>query len=173
MRWVSHIAIGGATAAVINPMLVPAAVLGATAPDWMEWIYQLITGRNIPHRGPTHYLVFWIAGIAIGVFLFDWNGILTAFCWGGLSHVLADSLTITGVPVGPWSDRRVHLFGGRLRTGEPAEYAVVGGIVGLCIGLSILLGESGWSPFFYQWHELYSDGVIDGSEWRANRFRLL
>jgi inner membrane protein len=53
--------------------------------------------------------------------LWDWHGLVFWFSLGGLLHVLCDALTVTGVPLGPWSDRRFHLFGGRVRTGAPLE----------------------------------------------------
>jgi inner membrane protein len=28
-------------------------------------------------------------------------------------------------------------------------------------------------PYFFNWEGLYEQGVIDGSEWRANRFHFL
>jgi hypothetical protein len=31
---------------------------------------------------------------------------------------------------------------------------------------------NGWYPFFYDWTGLYERGIIDGSEWKANRFRF-
>ncbi|WP_006786994.1 metal-dependent hydrolase [Thiorhodospira sibirica] len=95
------------------------------------------------------------------------------FALGGLSHVLADAMTVTGVPFGPWSDRRFHLFGGRIRTGDPAEYVFAGVVVVICAALFTVLGVSGFYPFFYDWINLYNTGVIDGAEWRANRFRLI
>jgi acyl-CoA synthetase (AMP-forming)/AMP-acid ligase II len=40
------------------------------------------------------------------------------------------------VPLGWWSDRRFHLFGGRFRTGQLGEYWFSGAIVLACIGLA-------------------------------------
>jgi inner membrane protein len=37
MRWVSHAAIAGSLAALAHPAAVPVAILGSTAPDWLEW----------------------------------------------------------------------------------------------------------------------------------------
>ena len=30
----------------------------------------------------------------------------------------------------------------------------------------------GFLPFFYDWAGLYKSGLIDGLEWKTNRFRL-
>lgn len=38
MRWAAHIAVGAGLAAAVNPLTIPAAVVGATAPDWLEWV---------------------------------------------------------------------------------------------------------------------------------------
>ena len=51
----------------LKKALLPAAVLGATAPDWLEWV-----GRNhLPlahanHRGATHNLLGWVLVTALG-----------------------------------------------------------------------------------------------------------
>ncbi|MBE0506969.1 MAG: metal-dependent hydrolase [Marinospirillum sp.] len=172
MKWINHVAIGGATTALINPALVPVAMLGATAPDWMEWIAKGI-GRPVKHRGPTHYLAVWLVAL-LAAWILEPTGVLAAFAWGGLTHIICDAMTVSGVPFSPYSDRRFHLFGGRFRTGDPAEYAISFGVVAACVGVFMMIGSasSGWYPFFYDWHGLYNQGVIDGSEWRANRFRF-
>jgi len=204
MKWVNHVAIAGAVTAVWKPELVPVAVLGSTAPDWMEWVYARATGgyvarggahsrtrkpqaakaqttkpsarHSIMHRCPTHVVMSWVAGLAFGLFVWDWHHALAAFCAGGLSHVLCDALTVQGVPLGWWSDRRFHLFGGRLRTGQMGEYWVAGAVLLACVGLSTVTrhwGEDGFSPFFYDWEQMYRDGKIDAKEWKENRFRWL
>lgn len=38
MKWQNHILIAGALTATIDPLLAPGALLGATAPDWLEWL---------------------------------------------------------------------------------------------------------------------------------------
>ncbi len=174
MKWVNHIAIAGATTAVINPTLVPFAVLGGTAPDWLEWVFAAL-GRKVKHRTVTHYVTGWAIGLAAALLLWDFNGILAGFFYGGLTHVLVDSLTIAGVPFSPHSDRKFHLFGGRLRTGAAGEYFVAWGIVGVCLIVSMTLKPiiSGFYPYFYGWGNLYEQGLIDGKEWKDNRFNIL
>lgn len=172
MKWVNHVAIGASTAAVINPILVPLAALGATAPDWLEWLSK-VSGKPVRHRTTTHILLVWLVGFAGALFL-DPLGLVTAFLWGGLTHILCDALTVSGVPFSPYSDRRFHLFGGRLRTGDPPEYVIAGLVVLVCAAAVLLFTRetNGWAPFFYDWMGLYNTGVIDGAEWRTNRFRF-
>lgn len=174
MKWVNHMAIAGATTALVSPPLVPVAILGSTAPDWMEWVLEA-TGTRVKHRGVTHYLLAWAVALAFFAVLWDFHGIGAAFAFGGLTHVLADSLTVSGVPFAPHSDRRFHLFGGRLRTGGAGEYGIAWGIVGICLLFAVLIkpGAGRWYPFFYDWGGLYNDGLIDGKEWKDNRFRFL
>lgn len=171
MKWFSHLAIGGATAAVVSPALVPLAMLGSTAPDWLESV-AAFSGRAVKHRATTHYLAVWL--LALGAcWLLDPTGLATAFAYGGVTHIFCDAMTVSGVPFSPYSKRRFHLFGGRFRTGDPAEYVIAFAVVAVCAAVSLLFsGSGGWYPFFYDWAGLYSEGVIDGSEWRANRFRF-
>lgn len=174
MKWVNHILIGGATAAVINPLFVPVAVLGATAPDWLEFVSKLL-GRPVRHRTVTHILIIWFFAFVAAIF-FDPIGIFSAFAWGGLTHIICDSLTVSGVPFSPYSDRRFHLFGGRLRTGDPSEYIVSFIVIIICAALITLMSssnsDSGFMPFFYNWMNLYNNGVVSGLEWKINRFRF-
>ena len=173
MKWINHIAIAGATTAVINPVLVPVAILGSTAPDWLEWVIKAVTGQDVKHRGVTHYVLGWFIALLFALLLWDFHGMLAAFFWGGLTHVLADSMTVSGVPFAPNSERRFHLFGGRLRTGEAGEYAVAWGIVAVCaVAMQLLNTSTNWYPFFYDWAGLYEQGLIDGKEWKDNRFRF-
>jgi inner membrane protein len=172
MKWINHLAIAGATTAVINPVLVPVALLGSTAPDWLEWILKAL-GQNVKHRGVTHYVLGWVVALLFALLLWDFHGLLAAFFWGGLTHVLADSMTVSGVPFSPHSDRRFHLFGGRLRTGQPGEYAIAWGIVAVCaVAMQLIHTGNDWYPFFYDWAGLYEQGIIDGKEWKDNRFRF-
>lgn len=164
-------AIAGATCAVAAPPLVPLAILGSTAPDWMEWI-AMVGGRPVPHRGPTHWLSAWALVLAFFALLWDYHGLGAAFAWGGLTHVLADSLTVTGVPFSPLSDRRFHLAGGRLRTAGTGEYFVAWGLVMACwLAAGQLRTPEGYIPFFPDWAARYEAGTATAKEWRDNRFR--
>lgn len=172
MKWVSHVAIAASLAAPVNPMAVPAAALGATAPDWFEWILAF-AGKKVKHRTVTHYLAAWLLLAAFAALVWDWRGWLFWFAIGGATHWMCDALTIQGAPVGWWSDRRVHLFGGRVRTGSAAEYLITGGFVLAAAMLTWHTHDAGFIPFFYDWGGMYEQGIIDGSEWRANRFHFL
>ena len=58
MKWVNHVLIAGSVTAVYDVRLVPPTIIGATAPDWMEWVLKFI-GRPVKHRTVTHYLSVW------------------------------------------------------------------------------------------------------------------
>lgn len=174
MKWVNHVVIGAAPCALAAPALVPVAILGATAPDWLEWVGK-ITGRPIKHRGPTHHLALWAIALGFFAVVADFGGIGAAFAWGGLSHVLADALTVAGVPFSPLSDRRFHLLGGRLRTGGAGEFMVAWGLVVFCMLLALMFkgwGAGGYLPFFPDWAARYDRGEATAKEWRDNRLRL-
>jgi len=173
MKWVNHIAIGGSIMAVIHAELVPITILGATAPDWMEKVGNAL-GRRIKHRTVTHYVASWTALLAFSVFFWDYHHIIAAFASGGLSHVLCDALTVSGVPMGWWSDRRFHLFNGQLKTGQIGEYLVAGTVV-IASGFAMYMVRahtSAYMPFFFDWGDYYHRGLIDGYEWKLNRFRF-
>jgi inner membrane protein len=174
MKWINHIVIGGSIAAAINPSLVPVAIAGSTAPDWLEWVLESI-GKKVGHRTVTHYVSGWVVGMTFGLFIWDFHDIIFWFAIGGLTHVIADSLTVMGVPIGYWSDRRFHLFGGRLRTGQSGEYFISAGVVlfAVIVGWGSGTFKDGFTPFFFRWDQLYQEGVIDAYEWKSNRFRWI
>ena len=139
---VSHVTIGTAGWAAfatyvghpLSPEAVPAAILGSLAPDIdypRSWI-----GRNLPfisyplaklvsHRGITHSAFALLAG---GFALYQWghiaDGLLGAFLVGYLLHLLADWLTISGIPVF-WPFRKRYSSPITIRTGGALEIYVV------------------------------------------------
>jgi inner membrane protein len=175
MKWINHIAISGAIAAVINPVFVPSAVLGGTAPDWLEYVAKL-AGVRVRHRTSTHIFLVWLVALAFFLVLWDFRGIFAAFCLGGLVHVICDATTIHGVPFAPRSDRKFHLFGGRLRTGGGGEYGVAGAVVVACFLIALIIKPQtfggGWYPFFYDWGGMYREGKVDAKEWKDNRLKF-
>lgn len=176
MRWVSHILIAGAVCAVFNPLAVPAAVLGSTAPDWFEFVLRAAQRNSrVRHRGVTHYLAAWLLVALAAHFVWDWRGWIFWFALGGAIHWVCDALTVTGAPLGWWSDRRMTLFGGKVHTGGVSEYVITGVVVGVCAFL--VWGRAGsaggFIPFFYHWGDYYQQGLIDGLEWRGNRFNVI
>ena len=58
MKWNNDVVIAGSVAAVWKPELVPLAILGSTAPDWLEWLAKAV-GRRVRHRTVTHYVVYF------------------------------------------------------------------------------------------------------------------
>ena len=156
MRWVSHTLISASVTALWQPTLLPAAVLGATAPDWLEWVgrHHLPLARSI-HRGKTHNLLGWLLLTGAGLLWSSpWGAHLAAFGLGGVLHWLCDALTVTGAPLTWWSQHRTTLFGGRLRQGSKTERAIAIGAA-LCAGLylsqRIEHPQDAFSPFFMPW----------------------
>jgi membrane-bound metal-dependent hydrolase YbcI (DUF457 family) len=91
-----------------------------------------LISKIIPHRGPTHWLLTWfgLSLLAVGaVIALHWPmPFAFAFSVGYLSHLLADTLTHSGVPLlGPMSKHRVHLLPGilRFRFDSPVQWAYV------------------------------------------------
>lgn len=176
MRWISHIAIAASVCAVFNPAAVPAAVLGSTAPDWFEFVMRAFQrDKRVKHRAATHYLVGWMLAALAALLIWDWRGWIYWFCIGGTVHWVCDALTVSGAPVGWWSDRRITLFGGKVQTGGTAEYVITGLVVLVCAGLiwSRSASAGGFIPFFFHWSEFFDKGLIDGLEWKNNRFNII
>lgn len=175
MKWVSHVLIAGAVCAVFNPLAVPAALAGSTAPDWFEMLIRAVGGdKRLKHRGVTHYLFAWVLAALFAAFIWDFRGWLYWFAVGGAVHWVCDALTVSGAPVGWWSDRRMTLFGGKVRTGSSAEYVITGVV---CLVCAVFIWSkqtgTGFIPFFYHWEKHYEKGIIDGIEWRTNRFNFI
>jgi inner membrane protein len=174
MKWINHTLIAAAPCALVAPLAMPAAVCGATAPDWIEWVARAL-GHPLKHRGPTHWVAGWLAACLFALMLPGAVGVLAlAFALGGLSHVLADALTVSGVPFSPASDRRFHLAGGRLRTGGAGEYAAAWGVVLICAALHGAIGHKygEFVPFFPDWSGRYERGEVTAKEWKDNRFKF-
>lgn len=174
MRWVSHTLISASVCALWQPALIPAAVLGATAPDWLEWVgRQHLPLAHAQHRGATHNLLGWVVLTAMG-WLVDqtWAVHVMAFGLGGCLHWLCDSLTVTGAPLTWWSQHRSTLFGGRLRQGSKTERAIAIGValVSACLTLPQLMEPAEFSPYLMPWRRHYQAGLIDAAEWRRHRY---
>ena len=158
---------------MVNPALVPIAVAGSTAPDWLEFMVRL-SGNHIQHRGKTHIALVWLLGFIAG-FLpgLNWNWVVVAFCYGGLTHCFCDAMTASGIPLTWWSSTRSHVFGGRFITGQPGEYIVGVGTALICAFLLSTIDFSGsGSPFFRRYPTQYEEGLIDLHEWREHRFEV-
>jgi inner membrane protein len=118
-------------AALLPDLDHPHSVVGRLLPRW--W-HRLTPG----HRGPTHSLV-WCAGLAVVAYAANSavNGepagllLALAVLAGALSHVLADGLTVAGVPLWWPFRRRRSVFLGALafRTRSWPEALVVLAVV--------------------------------------------
>ena len=90
--------------------------------------------------------------------------------------MLADACTVSGVPALPWSTRRFHLLGGKLRTGGPGELVLAAAVLSIGIAISFYTGSvskiGGYIPFFPDYHDKYTRGIVDAREWRDHRFTI-
>jgi inner membrane protein len=121
----------GGLAGLLPDIDHPHAAVGRLLPRW--W-HRLTPG----HRGPTHSLAWCLAlAVAVQAASSAVNGaaagplLALAVLAGSLSHVLADGLTVAGVPLWWPLRRRRAVFLGALafRTRSWAEVLVVFGVV--------------------------------------------
>ncbi len=178
MTWKSHMAIATAVTLPFNPAALPLSIIGSTAPDWSEWVLKFF-GIKVQHRGATHYLIVPIFIIAFS-FLFDFRSFIYWFGIGYLTHWFADSLTISGVPISPYDNSRVHFFGGKLRTGEMLEYIIAFSLLAVSVTIAkpILNNfidftkESSFSVFSMDYKDLNDKNIIDNKEYLEKRFKF-
>jgi inner membrane protein len=175
MTWKSHAAIATAITLPFNPIALPVAIAGSTAPDWLEWVLKYFRVR-VAHRGVTHYLIIPLA-IILFSFLFDYQSFIFWFGMGYLSHWIADSLTITGVPISPLSLQRVTLLGGKIRTGEPIEYIFAFGLLAIALMIAPPIdrimrgGRDDFNQYFVNNRSLFDKKIIDQKEAVERRFK--
>lgn len=145
----------------VGPFLCAgAAALGALAPD-LDAADSLIHSElgeaglrlsnrlhswGLEHRGLTHYGLTTLAIILLSGWLgwrLGYPDVGLAFGLGYLSHVLADGLTLAGVPLLWPRQKQVHLLPGplRIRTGGPAEPLLF-----LTLTLILVLWLPAWLP---------------------------
>jgi inner membrane protein len=181
MTWKSHIAIASAVVLPFNPALLVVANLGATAPDWMEWVLKFFNIR-VAHRGATHYFIVPLF-IILFSFIFDFRDMIFWFGIGYFTHWFADSLTISGVPLTPWDTSRVHFFGGKLKTGDLMEYIISFSLLAVSITIAKPMIESVYNfssnndltkfnKFSMDYQKLNDKNIIDNQELLEKRFKF-
>lgn len=136
----SHIAVGAALWAgiarlsgldAVDPQSLAAAALGALLPDIdhpQSWAGRKVRFISIPlsllvgHRGITHSALAVVAGATL-LAIMGTGWLAAPVVVGYLSHLLADSLTPSGVPL-LWPNKRRFTFN-LCRTGSLTEIAIV------------------------------------------------
>ena len=165
MTWITHTFFAFATSHILGLPVVP-AVLGSTAPDWLEDVWGI---RE--HRGITHYVLLWIGAFALAFFVWLWlrHDVFLhflSFIYGGLTHIFLDSLTPSGVPVGV-GKVRVRI-GGLIRTGKLSEWVFLALVVFAFSPFLFSGVKLGWGTA----RELHEKGIIDKREYLERRFKL-
>ncbi|CAA6605927.1 Predicted membrane-bound metal-dependent hydrolase [Rhodospirillaceae bacterium LM-1] len=154
MMAVSHVVIGSAlwwgvaqaTGQPAEPAALGLAALGSLLPDIdhpKSWAGRRMALVSIPlaaligHRGVTHSLLA-VAALALFLGLAGTGNLAAPLAVGYLSHLLADSMTLSGIPLA-WPSKQA--YGLRLlRTGSLAEIALIGA---LGAGLAAAGAETG------------------------------
>lgn len=150
MKWMTHQTAAVGTALLLHLPLegVLAACLGAVLPDMLDQQAARLSRNpqrafNRLHRGATHWFGWWLA-LFLGASLLPvsphWRAVALGLGFGGLSHVLLDMLTPSGVPLQPFS--RQHKFSLKLcSTGSLGEYVFLAGMV---ILFALAVGQDFW-----------------------------
>ena len=123
----------------------------------------------------------------------DFNNMLFWFSFGGITHVLADSLTVSGVPLSPFDRTRFHLFGGaikesgfyKFRTGSMSEYIIAFSLLAFAVLLNNPINSlvnfgtkqslhveqvEPFNPYIVNYRDMFQKKVIDELEYKTNRF---
>jgi membrane-bound metal-dependent hydrolase YbcI (DUF457 family) len=67
MKWINHTFFSVGASLVVAPQYIPIAIVGGTAPDWLESVLRLM-GFPVEHRTVTHYLIeVWLFGTFISL----------------------------------------------------------------------------------------------------------
>jgi len=130
----SHLIIAGITAYAFNLPVLPALFV-ANLPDVdLKWQGKIKAGKLLNnHRGITHHALFF--PVLTVVFFITDNQAVKSMALGYLSHLLADIMTISGIPYWKYKNRlSLKLFS----TGSISEALFVIGLLA-CV---ILVGKT-------------------------------
>lgn len=165
MTWITHSFFAGATSYILGLPVAP-AMLGSTAPDWSEDMFGVKE-----HRGITHYLAYWLIAFLFSIAVYfafknDFLLYIVSFIYGGITHLVLDALTISGVPLGVG---RVRVrIGGLIRTGKISEWVFF--FVLVIAFAPFLLSQVHLG--FNKASGLYERGIIDRKEYNEMRFKF-
>ncbi len=165
MTWITHTTFAYFTSSMLG--LSPFAVLGSTAPDWTEDLFGVKE-----HRGLTHHITLWFTAfvIVLTLYLATHHPLLyhlLSFTYGGLTHLLLDSLTVSGVPLGAYN-MRIRITG-LIRTGQLSEWIF---LTCLLIIFVPLHQAGGIKLGFSRYKEIYQQGIIDRKEYNERKLKL-
>lgn len=146
MRWITHQtgAIAAGLSLSLSQVSIIAAIAGSVFPDVMDQCISKFGTTpktrqkifNRIHRGSTHWFGWWII-----LFLFALTylpalakDVIAGFMLGGISHILLDMLTPSGIPLLPFSHKnKVSL--NLCVTGHLSEYGFLAFLISLCLYL--------------------------------------
>ena len=155
MKWFTHkaIAIAGALALEASPPGLFATLVGSILPDLADRTFAMGNKqqwRRI-HRQTSHWMGWYLLFMILGLMNFPlkhfalspianqlFSEIMLWVGFGGITHVLLDSLTPMGIPMWPFgSKKRIGLS--LISTGS------VGELVFLIISISCIISQYNWS----------------------------
>ncbi|HOU11939.1 MAG TPA: metal-dependent hydrolase [Anaerolineae bacterium] len=154
MNGKTHVALGLAAAVALgyDPLTAPLAttavlVAGTLLPDLdhrngagalrkplprpLQWL-ACLPAAVFTHRGPLHSLLVLPPLLLIAEHLLDFAPYGRMAALGCVAHILADAITITGVPL-LWPMIKKRLGLPLLRTGGRLERAIIPALIGLAV----------------------------------------
>jgi inner membrane protein len=151
----------------------PNSISGRLFAPASKWIHA-----KYGHRTITHSLALWLLvslpffaslALAPGIAYYLWGIPL-----GYLSHLFADLLNVSGIPLAyPWSEKKFVALGGIVNTGKNSHMIITTVFISAAVLLLFQMSQSGWlhSSYgdvkeFWSLNENYLVGVDLEGSWR-------
>lgn len=136
MKWYNHKAVGAGVSLLFGLPLsgVFITIVSSVLPDVVEF-------GVLKHRGLSHawwiYALLYVVSVAI---LPKYSIYFSFIALGILIHLICDALTMMGIPLSPFSDKRIAFK--FFKTGSVTEYIVVSVIMLICLYIFFKTGSS-------------------------------
>lgn len=116
MKWINHNIFSASVAAMTG--LPPAGIAVVTA---FSVVPDLVEFRIFKHRGWSHgWWVYAFLAFALSAVMPSLSAYIFYAAFGAMLHLICDALTMMGIPVAPFSDKKIAMK--LFKTGDLLEY---------------------------------------------------